>query len=345
MPFICIREARKRGKHRLEGIGLDLKVGELKEKTSEVVSIPANEQNIIYGGQVLRDENSLEMCGVKEGCTVYILRKLTEQEPIEQDKENTSVSNVMQVLEAAIKSPTYRNTIEQILGDPVMLEQLISATPGLSDDPVALTLLQDRELLQQVIETADIDRVVRQHPSLVQAASYIAAAAANDDTSPGRGVVANDLDEEMRDMDPGLIAQAEMVAAHEERIQASQATRAQVTPSMLALALASAGLPSSNDSPSGAGPSGTSPSTGGTSSSSSRTNRVTRNLFSQAMSSAMSGSSAAGSSSTELTETQLQGQLQQLRDMGITDQEASLRALRASGGDVQSALDLLFGGT
>lgn len=39
-----------------------------------------------------------------------------------------------------------------------------------------------------------------------------------------------------------------------------------------------------------------------------------------------------------------QSQLQQLRDMGITDDALSLQALSATGGDVQAALELIFGG-
>jgi hypothetical protein len=35
--------------------------------------------------------------------------------------------------------------------------------------------------------------------------------------------------------------------------------------------------------------------------------------------------------------------MQQLREMGITDDAAALQALQASGGDLQMALSILFG--
>ena len=38
-----------------------------------------------------------------------------------------------------------------------------------------------------------------------------------------------------------------------------------------------------------------------------------------------------------------QEQLQQLRDMGITDEALARRALQASGGDIQAALEFIFG--
>lgn len=36
--------------------------------------------------------------------------------------------------------------------------------------------------------------------------------------------------------------------------------------------------------------------------------------------------------------------MQQLRDMGIQDEELMLRALQATDGDIQSALELIFAG-
>lgn len=45
-----------------------------------------------------------------------------------------------------------------------------------------------------------------------------------------------------------------------------------------------------------------------------------------------------------LFQSQWQPQLQQLRDMGIHDDELSLRALQATGGDIQAALELIFAG-
>jgi len=48
--------------------------------------------------------------------------------------------------------------------------------------------------------------------------------------------------------------------------------------------------------------------------------------------------------SASCPQSQWQPQLQQLRDMGIHDDELSLRALQATGGDIQAALELIFAG-
>lgn len=45
-----------------------------------------------------------------------------------------------------------------------------------------------------------------------------------------------------------------------------------------------------------------------------------------------------------LCQSRWQSQMQQLRDMGIQDEELMLRALQATDGDIQAALELIFAG-
>lgn len=66
---------------------------------------------------------------------------------------------------------------------------------------------------------------------------------------------------------------------------------------------------------------------------------ITNDLFSQALQHALQASGQQPS-----LQSQWQPQLQQLRDMGIQDDELSLRALQATGGDIQAALELIFAG-
>lgn len=49
------------------------------------------------------------------------------------------------------------------------------ATPGLRDDPVALAMIQDPELLIQLCDAGTVRRVVEAHPALAEAAHYIVA--------------------------------------------------------------------------------------------------------------------------------------------------------------------------
>ncbi|CAH3029080.1 unnamed protein product [Porites evermanni] len=354
MPCIRIKEVYQTTKHVIEGIELNCRVEELKKIAAEKTNIPVEDQNCIFAGELLQDDKTLASYGIQDGFTVYVVKKWPDPELLDQDPDDVPIAEVMPILEAAIKSNSYRNTVSKILTNPDMLEQLIVTTPGLSADPVAMTLLQDPELLEQLVETANVETVIQEHPSLIQAASYIAAAIAKEcgERPPSRRnhrAVVDDYesDEELQGMEPGLVAQAELVAANEERIQSSRSRSSssssapssgsavahqQITSSLLSSALASAGIPqastSRSHSLSSAGPSTSS----GTSTS---RQTITRDMVREAMASARS---------VAHTSSQMQSQLQQLRDMGITDDALSLQALSATGGDVQAALELIFEG-
>lgn len=352
MPCIRIKEVYQTTKHVIEGIELNCTVEELKKIAAEKTNIPVEDQNCIFAGELLQDEKTLASYGIQDGFTVYVVKKWPDPELLDLDPDDVPIAEVMPILEAAIKSHSYRNTVSKILTNPDMLEQLIVTTPGLSADPVAMTLLQDPELLEQLVETANVETVVQEHPSLIQAASYIAAAIAKEggERPPSRRnhrAVVDDYesDEELQGMEPGLVAQAELVAANEERIQSSRssssssgpssgsaAAHQQITSSLLSSALASAGIPQASTSRSH-NLSSPGPSTSSGTSTSRQT--ITRDMVREAMASARS---------VAHTSSQMQSQLQQLRDIGITDDALSLQALSATGGDVQAALELIFEG-
>lgn len=56
------------------------------------------------------------------------------------------------------------------------------------------------------------------------------------------------------------------------------------------------------------------------------------------------GGPAGGSGAQQPPRERFATQLGQLRDMGFTDEEAALRALQATGGNVQAAIDRLLSG-
>uniref|UniRef100_A0A2H6NP60 UBA domain-containing protein n=1 Tax=Micrurus carvalhoi TaxID=3147026 RepID=A0A2H6NP60_9SAUR len=107
---------------------------------------------------------------------------------------------------------------------------------------------------------------------------------------------------------------------------------------VLATALALASTPESSSHTPTPGTQGHSSGTSPMSSSVQSGTPITNDLFSQALQHALQ---ASGQPSLQ---SQWQPQLQQLRDMGIHDNELSLRALQATGGDIQAALELIFAG-
>uniref|UniRef100_A0A8B9LN80 Ubiquitin-like protein 7 n=1 Tax=Astyanax mexicanus TaxID=7994 RepID=A0A8B9LN80_ASTMX len=315
---------------------------------------------LVYCGRKLRDELTLDSYGIQSGCTVHILRKSWPEPEIHPEPvDRVTAAREFRVLQAALHTSTaYRDSVFKMLNNKESLDQIIVATPGLSTDPMALGVLQDKELFVQFTDPNMLDTLINSHPALVNAIILVLHSVAGSvpnqqSASSARNVSSSSYS----DMPGGFLFEG--MSDDEEEFQSgnrsgpsSSSTGSSglrpatlgysgavgprpITQSELATALALASTPESsavtptigNQVPTS---SGVSPIPAGT--------PITNDLFNQALQQALQVSSISS------LQSQWQSQLQQLRDMGIQDEELILRALQATGGDIQAALELIFAG-
>ncbi|XP_070542412.1 ubiquitin-like protein 7 [Ptychodera flava] len=314
-PCMSVKFPEKSGRIQLEGVEFSNNVEHLKGIVADKISLGTSQFDLIFCGRCLRDENSLQSYGIKPGVTVHALRK-KETEPVMEAEpmDEAGIQQLLTALHAALINPTQRNTVLKILTNREMLDNVIVATPCLQTDPQALAMLQDPELLIQLADPKMVHKIVKAHPALGQAALQLAAAV-NEESANERGAAGSD-DEMETDAAP----------SRPQRSQQSTGTQT-ITSAQLSAALATAGV--SGNQPSTSSGRGAAP-----------RRLITVDLFSQAMAQAM-----ASTGQTAERSAQLQAQLQQLREMGITDDRRSIRALQATDGDVQAALELIFDGS
>ncbi|KAK7117848.1 hypothetical protein R3I94_023159 [Phoxinus phoxinus] len=338
------------------------RVSTLKQLVSAQIpdAIPDPELiELVYCGRKLKDDLTLESYGIQSGSTVHILRRswpepVVHPEPVDK----VAAAREFRVLQAALHTSTaYRDSVFKMLNNKESLDQIIVATPGLSSDPVALGVLQDKDLFIQFTDPSMLDTLANSHPALVNAIILVLHSVAGSvppqqSASSSRNVLSSSYS----DMPGGFLFEG--MSDDEEDFQSVNrgglSTLASgfagmrpatlgyngavgprpITQSELATALALASTPESsavtpttgNQGPS----SGVSPIPAGT--------PITNDLFNQALQQALQVSSMSS------LHSQWQSQLQQLRDMGIRDEELILRALQATGGDIQAALELIFAG-
>lgn len=328
---------------RLNDFSLQKTVDNLKDEISKQTPIPANELIVIFSGRCLDGQETLESCGVKAGMTIHMLRKPEHLEsllsPEKFDSSEVGLQRLVMALKTAIRNPAYRSTVQR-LSKPDVLEDIIAATPGLADDPIAIAILQDPDLLMQFTDVATIHRVVETHPALAEAINHIVAAVHGElGSTPVNSLPAaySYLLDALSDDDDVESSQADQAGSSgtsqtPSQLETSHSAFPAITPAQLASALAAVAtagplatnIPTNND--------GNTASLRGNSASVGQSAPIiTSELFDQAMQQAMSAAT--------------QSQLQQLRDMGITDDAVSLRALQVTGGDVQAALEYIFGDT
>lgn len=211
-------------------------------------------------------------------------------------------------------------------------------------------MLRDPDLIVHMSDPETVRKIAKTHPTLIEAANYIAAhvheEAANVNqnqatTSTGYSYSLEALsdDEEMdsSSSDPPREAQPLTRNSSYNAITAAQLAAAIANATGTGFGSSSAG--SSNNPPTQAG------------------NVITSEMFSNAMQQAFAVSPFAAAASTSNTTNRnsteesidsiarrLQPQLRQMREMGLTNDSINIRALQATSGDVQAAIELVFSG-
>ncbi|XP_051975914.1 ubiquitin-like protein 7 [Xyrauchen texanus] len=340
----------------------EYRVATLKQLVSAQIpdAIPDPELiELVYCGRKLKDDLTLESYGIQSGSTVHILRKSWPEPEIQPEPvDKVTAAREFRVLQAALHTSTaYRESVFKMLNNKESLDQIIAASPGLRSDPVALGVLQDKDLFVQFTDPNMLDTLVSSHPALVSAIILVLHSVAGS-VPPQQGASSsrNVSSSSYSDMPGGFLFEG--MSDDEDEFQLGNrggpSTLASglagmrpaslgyngavgprpITQSELATALALASTPESsavtpttgNQGPS----SGVSPVPAGM--------PITNDLFNQALQQALQVSSMSS------LQNQWQSQLQQLQDMGIRDEELILRALQATGGDIQAALELIFAG-
>lgn len=328
-------------RHKLSGVNLEGQVETIKKEISQKLNLPQDDLELVCLGKCLKSEDTLESYGIKHGMTIHVLPKQhSEPAPKSSGLSQEEIQQLVIALRTALMNPAFRTMIQQ-LSKPEVMENIIAATPGLADDPVALAMLQDPDLLLLLVDPVHIQRVVELHPSLAEAATHIAAAFHEEASSSQGATNATPMISYSLD---ALSDEDEMESDQDQAMGSQMLSPGPITPAQLASALAAvAATPGSPRTTNGSQQDGQSSSSHPQAPPSPQLHAppptprgmITSEMFNQAMQHAL-GVVTQG-------QTSLQSQLQQLRDMGISDDSISLRALEATGGDVHAALELIFG--
>lgn len=349
-------------RHKLSNLKVDDKVSALQSKVAELFDKKIGDLELVFLGKVLKEDDTLEACGIKSGMTVFAY-------PHHELVKATCTLDMQDIpviaFGTALVNPAFR-TVLQSLKDPDVLENVMAATPALADDPVAVGILQDPELMTLLANPTFLRKMADSHPALVEAAVQIAVSFHEEGAASGRAAspphevsysleALSDDDDMEGPADQGTPGGSGMFSPN------------RITPAQLAAALAAAAA-----NPAGSGSSSPPPATGSPlvppsprlhAPPSTPRNPITHEMLNSAVQTALGlavpgnpatasspsapSSSPGGGLPADLVDPAVtyQSQLQQLRDMGLSNDAASVRALVATSGDVQAALELLFGDT
>ncbi|XP_071858716.1 ubiquitin-like protein 7 [Bombus fervidus] len=324
---------------KLNDINFKTKVEKLKYETAGRVNLSKDLFELIYCGCVLEDDMTLESYGLKNGSMVHVLRRREPELP--SFPKCISEDGILQLV-SAFKSfkenPGLRSALNRIGKKPEVMDNIISSSPGLHEDTVAIAILQDPDLMSYFTDVDTVRRFAEAHPVLVEAAQNIAAAvhaeAHNNVTVGSNSSLSNSQPAAYSYSLDNLSGDEEMAGDSSQSTDSTQTpnlssnpTNSTVTVAQLAAAVSRAragSFPLSNPASS-------------TSAGSTNSGIITTEMFTQAMQQVHSPSVLPRSSD-------LRRMLAQMHELGLQNDTLNLRALHLTNHDVIAAIELVFSG-
>ncbi|XP_046400234.1 ubiquitin-like protein 7 [Ischnura elegans] len=333
-------------------------VDDVRTEASRLSKVPKENLIVTFKEEILRDEASLKTYGLRTGDTLMITRNFIGKEP-EKPKKLTEAEfqTLVKAFKGFKKDPKSKAVFEK-LGDIAFFQRVVDTAPGLEDDVCGYSLVRNPRLFIQMGDPDVLRRAMEHHPWVVVAAwNFIAIVEEERVNMPDAPESSTNHTALSDDEDREAPQSPDQLPSNTPGIGPRLRDEPVVTATQLAAALAAAlGGPSTSRSPPPAPvmppvstrtPMFHPPSSGH--------DFVTPEMFNEAVRRAyanMPSRSQDGASSSrrvpegppELSREQLAHQMSQLQELGLVDEAVNLRALRITGGDVQGAVDLIFGG-
>lgn len=379
MPFVYLGvhlPFRSYQKIKVENFDLDNKTVQLREEASKAIrDFSDGDFDLIYCGDLLQDDDILKDKGVENGSMIHLIQRKAES-PIPQDVHNFTEADVQEILGLwrTVDSSNF-----QKVRHPEFMKNALDANPAIRKDLWALSILKDPILLSSMQQPETIRRVAEKHYILIEASRSIVQLLNSKMISKSTTfspTIESALDDALSDSsssDDNTSPTTSTGVRSARRITADQ----------LASALAIAGSSSynslSNISQRDADNRESTDQTNqpSTSSSAPASNRITSSMFMNALSEVIQSQRRSSSnpnepepmdtspstggpapvadndvgaqtqsqhSTLEASLSKYRAELEQMREMGLTDTETNLQALIVCNGNVEAAVNLVFSG-
>lgn len=384
MPFVYLGvhlPFKSYQKIKVDNFDLDNKTGQLREEANKAISeFAGGEFDLIYCGDLLQDEDVLKDKGVKNGSMIHLIQRKSES-PVPQEVHSFTEADVQETLGLwrTVDSSNF-----QKVRHPEFMKNALDANPAIRKDLWALSILKDPILLSSMQQPETIRRVAEKHYILIEASRSIVQLLNSKMISKSTTfspTIESALDDALSDSsssDDNTSPTTSTGARSARRITADQLASA------LAIAGSSSYNSLSNisqrDADNREGTTTDQTNQPSTSSSAPASNRITSSMFMNALSDVIqsqrrqsnanlnepepmdtSSSPSSGAvsaishndigaqtqsqhSTLEASLSQYRAELDQMREMGLTDTETNLQALIVCNGNVETAVNLVFSG-
>lgn len=316
--------------------------------------------NLVSYGRILEPSQSLAHYGIRDSSIVYAYQKPDIKLPSDSKPDEAEgvdpreLARISIPIKTAIHQPEFVALIEKLKESRENRENLISVTPGMREDPVAMAILQDIDLLNLCLQQENMQKVMNKYPALATAAGCLAAQYHEEHREESffsrRGVRSGYSMDEMDDFEgpegPEVMgnpseagaatAQADSTALRELLSQALMMANVSNNPQNMRTRGAVSRYAPRRDPPHQP-PREITPQM-----LQSALQAVTANLQSQPTQPNVQPPVAPPAPAPSRPPRDWSRELEQMREMGLTDERLCIQALEATSGNVDAAVNLIF---
>ena len=150
-------------RYSLQDVQLTETVAAVKARISQQNEVSTSHFNVIYCGQMLQDNCLLTMYGIKDGITLYVLPS-REQAIVTPAQENKpSVKEIQTAVKSMLK---FHSIMERVVHSHKFQGELVSKVPGLATDPLAMSMLQQPDVLEKLMDPHHGEKLINNTPCI-----------------------------------------------------------------------------------------------------------------------------------------------------------------------------------
>lgn len=173
MPFVYLGvhlPFKSYRKIKVDNFDLSNKTEQLREEARKAISeLPAEEFDFIYCGDLLQNDDVLQEKGIENGSIVHVIQKKKDLPPLPQ-VDNFTEADVQQIL--GIWRTVDPSNFQKVR-HPEFMKNVLDANPAIRQDLWALSILKDPILLSSMQQPETIRRVAEKHYILIKASRSI----------------------------------------------------------------------------------------------------------------------------------------------------------------------------
>lgn len=159
----------------------EVNVSEVYESYANQADI-AEEFNLVCYGRILDPTKTLAHYGIRDSSVVYAFKKNEIKLPSTMKEDASQATGVdlsdlsFSLWRSAMDEPEFPEFIENLRKNRDIRDPLISVTPGLKDDPLAIAIIQDVDLLNVCLPSDPkvLQTIMNRFPSVMTAAGCLA---------------------------------------------------------------------------------------------------------------------------------------------------------------------------